>query len=112
MDEVIGRLGANISVDRTATEKAVGTNARFLAAPHRATTTRAFMRRSAGAGQAINAAQTVSHSGVVLGARDGVLPARMTAFVTRTLIGNVCEQAGKNAAGVTAGAAPRLSHSV
>ena len=114
MDDLIGRLDANVSVDRTAAEKAVGIVAHCSAGHSRAAMARAFTRRSAGAGRAINAAQTISHSGVVLGALDGVVPAgvRVTDVVTRTSIGNAREQAGKNAAGAIAGAAPRLSHYV
>ena len=112
MDDLIGRLDANISVDRAAAEKAVVIVAHFSTRQNRATTARAFARRSAGAGRAINAAQRISHSGVVRGALGGVVRAGMTVMVTRTLIGNVCGQAGKNAAGLIAGAAPRLSHSV
>jgi hypothetical protein len=109
MDDLIGRLDANISVDA---EKAVGIVAHCSIRQSHAATTRAFTRRSASAGRAINAAQRISHSGVVLGALDGVVRAGMTVMVTRTLIGNVCGQAGKNAAGEIAGAAPCLSHSV
>ena len=114
MDDVIGRLDANIGVDRAAAEKAVGIVAHCSVGHSRAAMACAFTRRSAGAGWAINAAQTISHSGVVLGALDGVVPAgvRVTHVVARTSIANAREQAGKNAAGVIAGAAPRVSHYV
>lgn len=115
MDDLIGRLDANISVDRTAAEKAVGIVARCCSfGPSRATTARTFMRRSSGADRAINAAQTISHSGVVPGAPGGVVLAgvREAVVVMRTPIGNAREQAEKNAVGAIAGAAPRLSHFV
>jgi hypothetical protein len=112
MDDLIGRLDANISVDRTAAETAAVIVAHFSIRQSRATTARALTRHFACAGQSINATQRNSYSGVVLGAFDGVERARMTGMVTRTLIDNVCGQAGKNAAGVIAGAAPRLPHSV
>ena len=55
MDDLIGRLDAIVSVDRTAAEKAVGIVAYCSVEHSRAAMARAFTRRSAGAGRAINA---------------------------------------------------------
>lgn len=114
MDDRIGRLDASISVDRAASEKAVGIVADYSFGQSSAATARAFMCRSAGADRAINATQTISNSGVVPGALGGAVPAgiRVTVAVTRTPIGNARERARKNAVGAIAGAAPRLSHFV
>ena len=121
MDELIGRLVANVVVDRAAAEKAVGIILQFLVKEGPADKVKALIDKLPGAEAAIAAAPPDSGSGGMFG--GGVMAAgtRMMAVglsmgqvqsVTRETIGYAREKAGEDAIGEIVGAIPGLGQFV
>jgi hypothetical protein len=121
MDELIGRLVANVGVDRAAAEKAVGIILQFLVKEGPADKVKALMDKLPGAEAAMQAAPADSESGGMFG--GGVMAAgtRMMAAglsmgqvqaVTRETIGYAREKAGEDAVGEIVGAIPGLAQFV
>jgi hypothetical protein len=121
MDELIGRLVANVGVDRTAAEKAVGIILQFLLKEGPAGKVQALIDKLPGAAAAMAATPPDSGSGGVFG--GGVMAAgtRMMAAglnmsqvqaVTRETIGYAREKVGEDAVGEIVGAIPGLGQFV
>jgi hypothetical protein len=121
MDELIGRLVANVGVDRAAAATAVGIILQFLVKEGPADKVHALMDKLPGADAAIKAAPPDSNSGGMFG--GGVMAAgtRMMAAglsmsevqaVTRETIGYAREKAGEDAVGDIVGAIPGLGQFV
>ena len=121
MDELIGRLVANVGVDRAAAEKAVGIILQFLSKEGPADKVKALIDKMPGADAAMRAVPTDSESGGMFG--GGVLAAgtRMMAAglsmgqvqaVVRETIGFAREKAGEDAVGEIVGAIPGLGQFV
>ncbi len=121
MDELIGRLVANVGVDRTAAEKAVGIILQFLLKEGPASQVQTLIDKLPGAAAAMAAAPPDSSSGGVFG--GGVMAAgtRMMAAglnlsqvqaATRETIGYAREKVGEDAVGEIVGAIPGLGQFV
>ena len=121
MEELIGRLVANVGVDRTTAEKAVGIILQFLMKAGPAGKVQTLIDKLPGASAAIKAAPPDSNSGGMFG--DGIMAAgsRMMAAglsmsqvqaVTRETIGYAREKAGEDAVGEIVGAIPGLAQFV
>ena len=121
MDELIGRLVANVGVDRAAAATAVGIILQFLVKEGPADKVHALMDKLPGADAAIKAAPPDANSGGMFG--GGVMAAgtRMMAAglsmsevqaVTRETIGYAREKAGEDAFGDIVGAIPGLGQFV
>ena len=119
MDELIGRLVANVGVDRTAAEKAVGIILDFLRKEGPADKVQALIDRLPGA-EALLKAQQASDAGGGAFAMGGVMGAgtKMMAAglsmgqvqgVTKEVIAYSREKAGEDAIGEIVGAIPGLS---
>jgi hypothetical protein len=119
MDELIGRLVANVGVDRTAAEKAVGIILDFLRKEGPADKVQALIDRLPGA-EALLKAQQASDAGGGMFAMGGVMGAgtKMMAAglsmgqvqaVTKEVIAYSREKAGEDAIGEIVGAIPGLS---
>jgi hypothetical protein len=118
MDELIGRLVANVGVDRTTAEKAVGIILDFLVKEGPADKIRALIDKLPGADAVIAAAQSDSNSGGLFGMGGimGVGTRMMGAglsmsqvqAVTRETIGYAREKVGEDAVGEIVGAIPGL----
>jgi hypothetical protein len=121
MDELIGRLVANVGVDRTAAEKAVGIILQFLVKEGPADKVQNLIDKLPGATAAMQAAPADDGSGGMFG--GGVMAAgtRMMAAglsmgqvqaVTRETIGYAREKVGEDAVGEIVGAIPGLGQFV
>jgi hypothetical protein len=121
MDELIGRLVANIGVDRAAAETAVGIILQFLAKEGPADKVQSLINNLPGAAEAMARAPEDSSSGGMFG--GGVMAAgtRMMAAglsmgqvqaVTRETIGYAREKIGEDAVGEIVGAIPGLGQFV
>jgi hypothetical protein len=120
MDELIGRLVANIGVDREAAEKAVGIIFEFLLKEGPTDKVKALMERLPGAEELMEAQGGVDASGGGGFAMGGLMGAgtKMMAAglnmgqvqgVAREVIAYAREQAGDEAIGEVVGAIPGLS---
>lgn len=121
MDELIGRLVANVGVDRAAAEKAVGIILQFLLKEGPADKVQALIDKLPGAEAAIQSAPPDANSGGMFG--GGVMGAgtRMMSVglsmgqvqgVTRETIGYAREKVGEDAVGEIVGAIPGLGQFV
>ena len=117
MDELIGRLVANVGVDRTAAEKAVGVILQFLVKEGPADKVQSLIDKLPGAEAAMQAAGPDDGSSAMFG--GGVMAAgtRMMAAglnlnqvqaVTRETIAFAREKLGEDAVGEIVGAIPGL----
>jgi hypothetical protein len=120
MDELIGRLVANVGVDRDAAEKAVGIIFEFLRKEGPADKVQALLDRLPGAEEFMQAQEGLDSSGGGMFALGGLMGAgtkMMSAGlsmgqvqgVTREVIAYAREQAGDDAIGEIVGAIPGLS---
>jgi hypothetical protein len=121
MDELIGRLVANVGVDRTAAEKAVGVILQFLLKEGPASKVQMLIDKLPGAAAAMAAAPPDSNSGGMFGGGLMAAGTRMMAAglsmgqvqaVTRETIGYAREKVGEDAVGEIVGAIPGLSQFV
>jgi hypothetical protein len=118
MDELVGRLVANVGVDRAAAEKAVGIILDFLVKEGPADKVQPLIERLPGA-QALLQSTAASDTGGTFG-MGGIMGAgtRMMAAglslsqvqaVTREVIAYTREKAGEDAVGEIVGAVPGLA---
>jgi hypothetical protein len=121
MDELIGRLVANVGVDRTAAEKAVGIILQFLLKEGPADKVRGLIEKLPGADAAIQAAPPDSGSGGIFGGGVMAAGSRMMSVglsmgqvqaVTRETIGYAREKVGDETLGEIVGAIPGLGQFV
>ena len=116
MDELVGRIVANVGVDRSVAEKAVGIILEFLAREGPPDTVRELLNRLPGADAAIEAAHAGSGTFGGLGGIMGVGTRLMGAGlsmpeiqgVTREVIAYAREQAGEDAVNRFVDAIPAL----
>jgi hypothetical protein len=114
MDELVGRLVANVGVDRTVAEKAVGIILAFLLKEGPTDKVQALIGQMPGAEAAVQEAS--SGGGFGIGGIMGVGTRLMAAGlgmdqmqgVTRELIAYAREQAGEDAVGEIVGSIPGL----
>ena len=121
MEELIGRLVANVGVDRTAAATAVGIILQFLVKEGPAEKVQALIDKLPGAGAAIKAAPPDANSADMFGGGLMAAGSRMMAAglsmsevqaVTRETIGYAREKAGEDAVGEIVGAIPGLGQFV
>jgi hypothetical protein len=118
MDELIGRLAADLGVDRAAVEKAVGIILDFLAKEAPADKVQAFMAHLPGAEalQQQAAAEGGGGMGGVMGAGMRMMAAGLSMGqvqdVTRQFIAFAREKVGEDAVGEIVGAIPGLAQFV
>jgi hypothetical protein len=121
MDELIGRLVANVGVDRTAAEKAVGIILQFLLKEGPVDKVRGLIEKLPGADAAIQAAPPDSSSGGIFGGGIMAAGSRMMSVglsmgqvqaVTRETIGYAREKVGEETLGEIVGAIPGLGQFV
>ena len=121
MDELIERLVANIGIDRTTAEKAVGIILHFLLTEGPADKVQALISKLPGADAAIEAAPPNSDSGGIFGSGVMAAGSRMMAAgltmgqvqaVTQETIAYAREKAGEDAVGEIVGAIPGLGQFV
>jgi hypothetical protein len=118
MDELIGRLAANVGVERSAAEKAVGIILDFLRKEGPADKVQALIDRLPGA-EALLAKQSEGGGGTmggIMGAGTKMMAAGLTMSqvqaVTRETIAYAREKIGDDAVGEIVGAIPGLSQFV
>jgi|SRR5262245_34098645 hypothetical protein len=120
MDELIGRLVANVGVDQSAAEKAVGIILDFLRKEGPTEKVQALIDRLPGA-EALLAAQSDAGGGMfsmggIMGAGTKMMAAGLTMGqvqgVTRETIAYAREKIGDDAVGEIVGAIPGLSQFV
>ncbi|MEA2907174.1 MAG: hypothetical protein QOG83_1982 [Alphaproteobacteria bacterium] len=121
MDELIGRLVANVGVDRATAETAVGIILQFLVKEGPADKVQALVDKLPGAEAAMQAAPPDSNSGGMFGGGIMAAGTRMMAAglsmgqvqaVTRETIGYAREKVGEDAVGEIVGAIPGLGQFV
>ncbi len=120
MDELIGRLVANVGIDRLAAEKAVAIILDFLRKEGPPDKVQALFDRMPGADALLQAQQSDSGGGFGMGGIMGAGTKMMAAGlsmgqvqgVTREVIGFAREKAGEDAVGEVVGAIPGLSQFV
>jgi hypothetical protein len=119
MEDLIGRLVANVGVDRSAAEKSVGIILDFLLKEGPADKVKALIGKIPGA-DALLSSQSESGSGFSMGGIMGAGTKMMAAglsmgqvqAVTRETIGYAREKIGDDAVGEIVGAIPGLSQFV
>ena len=123
MDELIGRIVANVGVDRPVAEKAVGIILDFLSKEGPSDKVQALIDRMPGAEALVQAARSDEGGGGLAGMMGGMggimgVGSRLMAAglamgeiqgVTREIIAYTREQAGEDAVGEVVGAIPGLS---
>ncbi len=120
MDELIGRLVANVGVDRVTAEKAVSIILDFLRKEGPTDKVQALIDRLPGADALLQSHQSSETSGIgmfamggIMGAGTKLMSAGLTMGqvqgVTREIIGYARERAGEDAVGEIVGAIPGLS---
>jgi hypothetical protein len=118
MDELIGRLVANVGVDRAAAEKAVGVILVFLVREGPADKVQDLMAKLPGAEAVMQQAvsEGASGTGGIMGAGMEMMSAGLSMGqvqgVTREVIAYAREKAGEDAVGDIVGAVPGLSQFV
>jgi hypothetical protein len=118
MDELVDRLVANVGVDRTVAEKAVGIILAFLLKEGPADKVQSLIDQMPGADAALQA--TASDGGFGMGGVMGVGSKLMAAgldmeqmqAVTREIIGHAREKLGEDAVGEIVGSIPGLGQFV
>ena len=114
MDELVGRLVANVGVDRTMAEKAVGIILAFLLKEGPSEKVQALIEQMPGAGAAVQAASSEGDSGMggVMGVGTKLMAIGLgmgqMQGVTREIIGYAREKAGEDAVGEIVGSIPGL----
>ena len=114
MDELVGRLVANVGIDRTMADKAVGIILAFLLKEGPSEKVQALIDQLPGAAAAVQAAS--SEGGFGMGGVMGVgtklmaigLSMGQMQGVTREIIGYAREKAGEDAVGEIVGSIPGL----
>jgi hypothetical protein len=120
MDELVGRLVANVGIDRPAAEKAVGIILDFLQKEGPADKVHALLDKLPGAQAAIDAQKDAPGGMFGMGGVMGVgsklmaggLSMGQVQLVTRELIAFAREKAGEDTVGEIVGAIPGLSQFV
>jgi hypothetical protein len=120
MDELIGRLVANLGVDRAAAEKAVGIILDFLVKEGPADKVQALIAQLPGADAAMQAAASAGAGmlgmGGIMGAGTRMMAAGLSMGevqgVTREVIAFAREKVGEDAVGEIVGAIPGLGQFV
>jgi hypothetical protein len=120
MDELIGRLVADIGIDRTTAEKAVGIILDFLVKEGPADKVQPILAKLPGAQALIDKAAGDSGGGGLMGGVMGAGMAMMSAglsmgqvqSVTRSVIAYTREKAGEDAVGEIVAAIPGLAQFV
>jgi hypothetical protein len=121
MEELVGRLVANVGVDRAAAATAVGIILQFLSKEGPADKVKALLDKLPGAAAAIEAAPPDANSGGMFGGGIMAAGTRMMAAglnmgqvqaVTRETIAYAREKAGEDAVGEIVGAIPGLGQFV
>ena len=121
MDELIGRIVANVGVDRATAEKAVGIILQFLLKEGPVDKVRNLLDKLPGADAAIAAAPADSGSGGIFGGGVMAAGSRMMSVglnmgqvqaVTRETISYAREKVGEDAVGEIVGAIPGLGQFV
>ena len=121
MDELIGRLVANVGVEQAAAATAVGIILQFLIKEGPADKVRALIDKLPGADEVIKSAPPDSNSGGMFGGGIMAAGTRMMAAglsmgevqaVTRETIGYAREKAGEDAVGDIVSAIPGLAQFV
>jgi hypothetical protein len=116
MDELIGRLVANVGVDRLAAEKAVGIILDFLRKEGPPDKVQALFDRMPGSDAMAQQADSGGGMGGIMGAGTKMMAAGLSMGqvqgVTREVIGFAREKAGEDAVGQVVGAIPGLSQFV
>jgi len=121
MDELIGRLVANVGVDRAAAEKAVGIILQFLIKEGPADKVQNLIDKLPGADAAMQATPADEGAGGMFGGGVMAAGARMMAVglsmgqvqaITRETIGYAREKVGEDVVGEIVGAIPGLGQFV
>jgi hypothetical protein len=116
MDELIGRLVAEVGIDRGVAEKAIGIILAFLAKEGPPEKMRALLDSMPGANEALQAADGPGGMGGVMGVGTRLMAAGLNMSqiqgVTRHLIAFAREKAGEDSVGEIVGAIPGLSQFV
>jgi len=123
MDELVARLVANVGVDQTAAEKAIGIIFEFLLKEGPPDKVKALMDRLPGAAELMEAQEGVDASGGgsfalggIMGAGTKMMSAGLSMAqvqaVTRETIAFAREKAGEDAIGEIVGAIPGLGQFV
>lgn len=123
MDELIGRLVADVGIDRAAAEKAVGIILDFLVKEGPADKVQPLLAKLPGAEDLIQKAASENGGGLLGGAMGGVMGAGMRMMsaglsmgqvqsVTRAVIAYTREKAGEDAVGEIVAAIPGLAQFV
>lgn len=120
MDELIGRLVADVGIDRAAAEKAVGVILDFLAKEGPADKVQPLLAKLPGAEALAQRAAAEGGGGGVMGGVMGAGMRMMSAgltmgqvqSVTRAVIAYTREKAGEDAVGEIVGAIPGLAQFV
>jgi hypothetical protein len=115
MDELVGRLVANVSIDKTVAEKSVGIILAFLLKEGPSDKVQALIDQMPGADAAVQAA--ASEGGFGMGGVMGVgtklmavgLSMSQMQGVTREIIGYAREKAGEDTVGEIVGSIPGLA---
>ena len=121
MDELVGRIVANVGIDKATAEKAVGIILQFLLKEGPADKVRNLIDKMPGADTAIEAAPPDSSSGGIFGGGVMAAGSRMMSVglsigqvqaVTRETISYAREKVGEYAVGEIVGAIPGLGQFV
>jgi hypothetical protein len=121
MDELIGRIVANVGIDRATAEKAVGIILQFLLKEGPADKVRNLIDKLPGADAALQAAPPDTSSGGIFGGGVMAAGSRMMSVglsmgqvqaVTRETISYAREKVGEDAVGEIVGAIPGLGQLV
>src|ERR1700737_3205224 len=124
MDELIGRIVANVGVDRPVAEKAVGIILDFLSKEGPSDKVQPLIERMPGAAALVQAARSDEGGGGLAGMMGGMggimgVGSRLMAAglgmgeiqgVTREIIAYTREQAGEDPVGEVVGPIPRFAH--
>jgi hypothetical protein len=112
MDELVGRLVANIGIDRAVAEKAVGIILAFLLKEGPADKVQALIDQLPGADAAVKAESGGFGMGGIMGVGTKLMAAGLSMSemqgVTREIIGYAREKAGEDAVGDIVGSIPGL----
>ena len=116
MDELVGRLVANVGVDRTVAEKAVGIILAFLLKEGPTDKVQALISQLPGAEAAVAAASGGISMGGIMGVGTKLMAAGLSMGqmqgVTREILNYSREKAGEDTVGEIVGSIPGLSQFV
>jgi hypothetical protein len=112
MDELVGRLVANVGVDRAVAEKAVGIILAFLLKEGPSDKVQALIDQMPGVDAAVQAATNGGGMGGIMGVGTKLMAAGLgmgqMQGVTREIIGYAREKAGEDTVGEIVGSIPGL----